>query len=316
MKTGLVVAVSGLALVAGASADEITRYTFDTAQVGGRNVSFVTVPDLSSTPTDPGTFPGSSGDVWGVVDDNVNDDFLDDTVLDPFDQFGVLPANHIGRVFGAEDLMNPDNPLGTASASWVFDVSGFTGLSMSIDFAAMGNFDTLSCPLPPCFPDSYDFTVSMDGGPESPLFTSGVSEGATQTYTLQSGLVVLINDPLTMNGVALRNTFQTITAPIPGAGSYLTLTLRGQGESSEEVLVFDSIILNGTPGTVCDTVDFNHDGLFPDTMDIDDFLLVFSGGACSNHPNCGDVDFNNDGLFPDTTDIEALLQVFSGGNCF
>jgi hypothetical protein len=30
----------------------------------------------------------------------------------------------------------------------------------------------------------------------------------------------------------------------------------------------------------CDDVDYNNDGLFPDTADIDDFLSVFSGGAC------------------------------------
>ncbi|MFO0831019.1 MAG: hypothetical protein U0637_04145 [Phycisphaerales bacterium] len=71
-------------------------------------------------------------------------------------------------------------------------------------------------------------------------------------------------------------------------------------------LVFDGL---------CDTLDFNQDELFPDTADIDDFLSVFSGGACGTGA-CGDLDFNNDGLFPDTTDIDALLSVFSGGPCF
>lgn len=65
----------------------------------------------------------------------------------------------------------------------------------------------------------------------------------------------------------------------------------------------------------CDGIDYNHDGLFPDTQDIDDFLTVFSGGPCSNDPSCGDIDFNNDGLFPDTADIESYLRVFSGGAC-
>ncbi len=68
-------------------------------------------------------------------------------------------------------------------------------------------------------------------------------------------------------------------------------------------------------GPACDPIDFNTDGLFPDTADIDDFLSVFSGGACSHDPVCGDIDFNNDGLFPDTLDIDALLSVFSGGSC-
>lgn len=71
----------------------------------------------------------------------------------------------------------------------------------------------------------------------------------------------------------------------------------------------------GPSGPTCDSIDFNGDGLFPDTADIEDFLRVFSGGTCSNDPNCGDIDFNNDGLFPDTLDIEAFLSVFSGGPC-
>ncbi|HEX2839508.1 MAG TPA: hypothetical protein VHN77_15430 [Phycisphaerales bacterium] len=64
----------------------------------------------------------------------------------------------------------------------------------------------------------------------------------------------------------------------------------------------------------CDPIDFNGDGLFPDTADIDDYLSVFSGGPCSTGA-CGDIDFNNDGLFPDTADIDSLLSVFSGGPC-
>jgi hypothetical protein len=65
---------------------------------------------------------------------------------------------------------------------------------------------------------------------------------------------------------------------------------------------------------VCDSIDFNGDSLFPDTTDIDDFLRVFAGGACSTG-TCGDIDFNNDGLFPDTQDIDALISVFAGGGC-
>ncbi len=75
-----------------------------------------------------------------------------------------------------------------------------------------------------------------------------------------------------------------------------------------------SIMITFTPPAGCDAIDFNGDGLFPDTADIDDFLSVFSGGSCSTG-TCGDVDFNNDGLFPDTLDIDSLLSVFSGGPC-
>ncbi len=80
----------------------------------------------------------------------------------------------------------------------------------------------------------------------------------------------------------------------------------------DDVTVFTFIC---PPPSACDGIDFNNDGLFPDTQDIDDFLSVFSGGTCSNDPNCGDIDFNNDSLFPDTLDIDSLLSVFSGGAC-
>ncbi|HEX2837614.1 MAG TPA: hypothetical protein VHN77_05760 [Phycisphaerales bacterium] len=69
----------------------------------------------------------------------------------------------------------------------------------------------------------------------------------------------------------------------------------------------------GTP-TGCDSIDFNGDGLFPDTDDISHFILVFGGAPCPTG-TCADIDFNNDGLFPDTDDIVALIRVFSGGPC-
>jgi hypothetical protein len=34
------------------------------------------------------------------------------------------------------------------------------------------------------------------------------------------------------------------------------------------------------PIASCDSIDFNADGLFPDTLDIEDFLTVFAGGMC------------------------------------
>ncbi len=63
------------------------------------------------------------------------------------------------------------------------------------------------------------------------------------------------------------------------------------------------------------SIDFNNDGLFPDTADIQDFLSVFSGGSCPTGL-CGSIDFNGDGIFPDTADIDSLLSVFAGGPCF
>ena len=119
-------------------------------------------------------------------------------------------------------------------------------------------------------------------------------------------------------------------------GASRGVAMLGNGQvlftSNNSVLTFDPAVGTATPihtagamqfigrltlggGPTCDSIDFNNDGLFPDTQDIDDFLSVFSGGTCSNDPSCGDIDYNNDGLFPDTLDIDALLSVFSGGPC-
>jgi hypothetical protein len=77
---------------------------------------------------------------------------------------------------------------------------------------------------------------------------------------------------------------------------------------------FDAYLTLGT-APQCDTIDFNRDGVAPDTQDLNDFLSVFGGGACSNDPFCGDIDFNNDGVAPDTEDVDAFLRLFGGGVC-
>jgi hypothetical protein len=81
----------------------------------------------------------------------------------------------------------------------------------------------------------------------------------------------------------------------------------------------ESALVAGQLGVLCDTIDFNRDGLFPDDNDIVDFLSVLAGGPCSNDPpagtGCGDIDFNNDGLFPSDDDLVGLLRVLAGGEC-
>ncbi|MFO0833283.1 MAG: hypothetical protein U0637_15735 [Phycisphaerales bacterium] len=106
-------------------------------------------------------------------------------------------------------------------------------------------------------------------------------------------------------------TTATATFPVTQGDSY-AIRVGGNVNGSTGT---GTISFSCTPaGPVCDSIDFNGDGLFPDTADIDDFLSVFSGGPCSTG-TCGDIDYNNDGLYPDTADIDSLLSVFSGGPC-
>ncbi len=118
----------------------------------------------------------------------------------------------------------------------------------------------------------------------------------------------------TIGGVAATQAqFQAALANIT------SLKFNCEWSASVDTGRIDNVVFTPPPAplpgcSACDSTDFNNDGLFPDTADIDDFLSVFSGGPCSTG-TCNDTDFNNDGLFPDTLDIDALLSVFSGGAC-
>jgi hypothetical protein len=89
----------------------------------------------------------------------------------------------------------------------------------------------------------------------------------------------------------------------------------GNASSVDEAYNVLLYVGNITPPVVCDSIDFNNDGVTPDVQDITDLLSVFGGGPCSNDPNCNDIDFNNDGVSPDNDDIDAFLRVFGGGDC-
>jgi hypothetical protein len=141
-----------------------------------------------------------------------------------------------------------------------------------------------------CVGTGVTFTVAATGSPAPAYqwrFNGGAISGATSaSYTITS---VTTGDAGSYDCVA-SNTCATVIS------STATLTVNA---------------------VCCDSIDFNNDGLAPDTADIDDFLSVFSGGPCSTDPvpGCNDLDFNNDGLSPDTADIDSLLSVFSGGPC-
>ena len=134
---------------------------------------------------------------------------------------------------------------------------------------------------------------------------------ASETWaSLASGPVLLPCGGVAQATDPTNATTVVSITPCPGVDSYRVRcrVSNACGDVTSQRAIFT------ISAACCDSIDFNHDTLFPDTADIDDFLTVFSGGGCSTG-TCGDIDFNNDGLFPDTADIDALLRVFSGGPC-
>ncbi|HLP83913.1 MAG TPA: hypothetical protein VK157_06145 [Phycisphaerales bacterium] len=80
------------------------------------------------------------------------------------------------------------------------------------------------------------------------------------------------------------------------------------GAPSLEALVIYSLSLPN----LCDDIDFNNNGVFPEDQDVIDFFAVLAGSECTG---CSDIDFNNNGVFPEDQDIIDFFNVLAGGTC-
>lgn len=189
----------------------------------------------------------------------------------PNDTLGIVDTTtKTDAWFGVTDTINPDNPSGDATATWVFDVAGATGLEVSIDMGAVGDFESSN--------DAFNWTYSIDGAPLQPLFTSSINEAASQTYTFASGTMATYDDPVVMtpaggDAVTLSNVLQTLTAQLTGIGDQLLLQLVASADGGDEGYVFDNIVVTGlvtigTPG------DFDGDGDV-DAADLADWETSF-----------------------------------------
>ena len=186
----------------------------------------------------PGAF-GSAGDGFEVfqrgVSASIPFSLVDDTLsVFPADTLGIVGEADLDPFFGATDTRNGDNPTGASTATWVFNVAGSGPLNLSIDMAAMGDFETS---------DTFTWSYSIDGGVAVVAFESSVDEAASQDYTLDSGTLVTLNDPVLVDGTLLNNDFQTFTVPVSGQGAELALTLSLSTDGGSEAFAFRDIEL-------------------------------------------------------------------------
>jgi hypothetical protein len=182
----------------------------------------------------------------------------------------------------------------------MYVTSGDGGVTWSAP-AAMGPLfnSTVGWPNQNKMGDYYDM--------ESDLL--GASLAYAATYNAEQDVYFLRIGPRDCNGNGVDDAAETAAFSVLDANAN---TIPDSCEIAAGAV--PDVNANGFPDDACGDTDFNNDGLFPDTADIDDFLAVFSGGPCPT-PACDSIDFNHDGLFPDTTDIDFLLRVFSGGPC-
>jgi len=296
---------------------------------------------------------GSRFDRFGIVNATVADnsgdeglpfDHIDDSAnagnLFLTDRLGVLSGGVDNSAFGLADTLNDSNidSTGLVSASWTFDISSGSNMQMSIDMAAIGDFDNGDGAFET--DDFMTFTYSIDGGASQTAFDVrpeadglGMDTGVFYTVTMDGGVeydryfipsaffnetswtqlttsgpfgsvvfhpddidqdgfvtqegafgteevraltsggfdnteLEVFKDAMIVNGVTpLDNNFQTVTVPIVGSGTTLTLKLLAVADGSLEFSVFDNILIEEVAAI---DVDLDNDG----DVDGNDFLLI------------------------------------------
>ena len=227
-----IAAVAGLAAAANAQIGAAVTADFTDNFTGSSNTGTV-----FSSPADMFRVAnrGDGGPItFAALDDSVSI-FTGDTQ-------GIIGETDAGQFFGAADTANGDN-TGPITASWTFDISGFTSLSASVDAAAWGDFEAS---------DIFDFTYSIDGGVQQALFTSSIDEAGSVTNFLDNGASFLVDDPALLNGTVLNSELQTLSASIAGTGSTLEVFFTADANGGGEVFVWRNLFINGipTPGAV------------------------------------------------------------------
>lgn len=183
-----------------------------------------------------GAWPQAAGVPFALADDSVEaisgSQFSGDTQ-------GIVDSTRAAddQFFGVVDTVNGNNDGGTATAVWSFDIAGFENIIVSALFAAMGDFESPG--------DLFDWTYSIDGGPSAALFGISVEETLSQTYTMENGVTVDLNDPLAVGGTLLDDVERLFSAPIAGAGSVLEISFEASANGGSEAFLFDNLTVEG-----------------------------------------------------------------------
>ena len=212
----------------------------------------------------------------------------------PSDTRGIInPITKTDTWFGITDTINesgePAEHPGVGIATWVFDVAGAIDLHISIDMAAMGDFEATGATA-----DYFDWTYQFDNGPVLPLFTSTVNEAIEQDYTMADGDIVSLDDPIEMVSadnqlVLLTNMLQKVTSPLSGLGDLLTIQLMARTDGGDEAYAFDNIVIEGSRFVEFLAADFNQDGKV-DELDLAQWQGDYGIDAESDADFDGDTD--------------------------
>lgn len=157
------------------------------------------------------------------------------------DQLGLLAPDFSGSVFAAVDTVNSAGLVspelsGFASAYWTFDVMGYQYLSLLLDVAAMGDFESN---------DSFRIDAKLDSQNYQSLWTSTVDTSGQANYQLNSGDTISLNDPLYFGGTQMSNRFKTLSSDVLGFGEQLTIRFSARADGGSEVFGLKEMRITG-----------------------------------------------------------------------
>ncbi len=283
------------------------------------------------------------GAPFGVADDTLTDvsggtfDFLNSFPTDSEGVYGQ-EVNVDNTFFAISDTLGLEGDgfaSGDFTASWTFDVSGFTDLRLSIDMGQQSDADSFGG----IDPDSFiNFDVSFDGGAAANAIsvmgdaTANADPDFFEFRPMDSGFITAddtgdgpaaaIAGPAASSAV-IKTEVDTGVAPANGntvlnkapssgtgageldtfavdlAGSGGTLTLTVTADLAFEAFVFDNIVIEGTPSTGGLEADFNQDGIV-NLLDLD---ILGANWQMNGTASTGDA--NGDG-FVNLLDLDTL----------
>lgn len=209
----------------GTDASQVTPGTAATAWVAGDSFFPVSRGNVG---------PNNIGMPFNISDDSVAG-AAGNTAF-PTDVQGFAGQAFTNGFFGVTDTVNSVN-TGPVTASFTFNIAGASNLGLSVDVAAMGDFELA---------DAFSFSYSIDGGAFVTLLTSSVDETGSTSYIMDSGAVVSVDDPMYLNGVLLNDNYQNFAAAIAGTGSSLEIRFIGDTDGAE-AFGFDNLKITPEP---------------------------------------------------------------------
>ena len=246
----------------------------------------------------------------------------------PADTQGIVKTGNTDEFFGIVDTNNGDTAGRDVVATWVFDIGGASDLALSIDMGAMGDFEAAN--------DYFNWSYSIDGSPAATAFASTVDESASNTYTMEGGATVTLDDPMLMDGVVLTNDLTPFFTALAGTGSQLTLILTANTDGGSEAVAFQNLIISAgneppPPPPLLEIFEIQGDGLASpfngQVVDTEDNVVTCLGtdGFFMQTPTArtdGDVN-TSDGIFVftgsappvavgDQVDVEGRVNEFFG----